>query len=106
MTRKAYTVSSGNVYRDLGFSDADERLAKAHLANRISALIVREGLTQQQAADILGVDQPKVSALVGGNLSGFSTDRLLRFALALGYDVHLTLRRHRPSGTAGSMRVA
>jgi predicted XRE-type DNA-binding protein len=106
MTRKTYTVSSGNVYRDLGFSDADERLAKAHLANRISALIARDGLTQQQAADILGVDQPKISALVSGNLAGFSMDRLLRFALALGYDVHLTLRRHRPFGTAGSMRVA
>ena len=106
MTQRTYTASSGNVYRDLGFSDAEERLAKADLARRISTLIEQEGLTQQQAADVLGVDQPKVSALVRGNLAGFSMDRLLRFALALGYDVDLTLRRRRPRGGAGSMRVA
>ena len=106
MTRTAFTASSGNVYRDLGFGDAEERMAKADVARRISALIAHEGLTQQQAAEVLGVDQPKISALVRGNLAGFSMDRLLRFALALGYDVHLTLRRHRPPGTAGSRRVA
>jgi predicted XRE-type DNA-binding protein len=106
VTSKNYTESSGNAYRDLGFSDAEERLAKADLARRIGALIAQEGLTQQRAAAVLGVDQPKVSALMRGNLTGFSMDRLLRFALALGYDVDLTLHRRHEPGAAGSMRVA
>lgn len=106
MTTNRYTPSSGNVYRDLGFADAEERLAKANLARRIGALIDQEGLTQQQAAEVLGIDQPKVSALVRGNLAGFSMDRLLRFAMALGYDIDLKLHRRQSPGATGSMRIA
>ena len=106
MTGTKYTKSSGNVYQDLGFPDADERLAKADLARLISTLIAEEGLTQRQAADLLGVDQPKVSALIRGQLTGFSMERLLRFALALGFDVDVTLHRHGAPGTVGSMHVA
>lgn len=60
----------------------------------------------QDAAAKLGVDQPKVSALARGNLAGFSMDRLLRFAMALGYDVELSLRRSDSRGSVGSMQVA
>jgi predicted XRE-type DNA-binding protein len=86
-----YTVSSGNVFADLGLPNPEELLAKAELAHKIIALIRKRGLTQAQAAKLLGVDQPKVSALVRGNLTGFSIERLMRFLLHLGQDVRITV---------------
>ena len=62
------TESSGNVFADLGLADPEEALAKAELARQIGALLAERGLTQAQAAALLGVDQPKVSALVRGRL--------------------------------------
>jgi len=87
-----FTTGSGNVFRDLGFPDADELKVKAELALEISGIIEGRGLTQVQAAEILGVDQPKVSALVRGHLDGFSLERLYRFLNSLGRDIQITLR--------------
>jgi predicted XRE-type DNA-binding protein len=93
MTRgKRIRAGSGNVFGDLGLPRAQEALAKAELARRIDAIIGARGLTQVQAAAVLGVDQSKVSSLVRGQLSGFSTDRLFRFLLALGQDIDIILR--------------
>ena len=86
------TESSGNVFADIGVKDPDEALAKAELASRIEDLIEGRGLTQAQAAKILGVDKAKVSALVNGRLRGFSTDRLFRFLMALDCDVEIVIR--------------
>ncbi len=61
----------------------EEALAKAELANKITVLIEDRGLTQVQTAKLLGIDQPKVSALIRGRLSGFSLERLMRFLLML-----------------------
>src|SRR3954469_12911388 len=85
-------IGSGNVFADLGRADADEALAKAKLAYEISALIESAGLTQAQAAKRLGVDQPKVSALLRGRLAGFSIARLFRFLNDLGQDVEISIR--------------
>ena len=85
-------VSSDNVFADLGLPNPEERLVKAELASKISSLIDEKQLTQMNAAELLGIDQPKVSALVRGRLSGFSTDRLLRFLLALGNDVEIVVK--------------
>ena len=63
--------SSGNVFADLGFRDADERLWKAQLAIEISQLIESKGWTQAQTAERVGLDQPKISHLKRGRLSGF-----------------------------------
>ena len=76
-----YTVSSGNVFADLGVPNPEEALAKAELAHKIIVLIRERGLTQVQAAKLLGIDQPKVSALIRGRLTGFSLERLMRFLL-------------------------
>jgi predicted XRE-type DNA-binding protein len=81
--------SSGNVFADLGLSNPDELMIKAELIHRISALITERNLTQKEAAEILGIDQPKVSALLRGKLSGFSTERLFRFLNALGSNVEI-----------------
>jgi len=94
-----YTISSGNVFADLGLPNPEEALAKAELANKIIVLIRKRELTQVQAAKLLGVDQPKVSALLRGNLVGFSLERLMRFLLRLGQDINITVQaspRSRP----------
>src|ERR1700722_18822829 len=85
-------VSSGNVFADLELPDAEEMLAKAELAHWIAVLISAAKLTQAGAARQLGIDQPKVSALLRGKLDGFSTERLIRFLNALGQDVEIRVR--------------
>ena len=85
--KKEYEISSGNVFADLQMPNPEEHLAKAHLAQQINMLIETQGLTQEGAARLLGIDQPKVSALHTGKLSGFSLSRLLKFLTILGYDV-------------------
>jgi predicted XRE-type DNA-binding protein len=87
-----YQESSGNVFADLGLPNARELQAKADLAWEISRTIEERELTQAQAAELLGIDQPKVSALVRGRLSGFSMERLYRFLNALGKDVEIVVR--------------
>ena len=85
-------IGSGNVFEDLERSDATEALAKAKLAYRIGQIIDSAGLTQMQAARRLGIDQPKVSALLHGRLAGFSIERLFRFLNDLGQDVEIRIR--------------
>src|ERR1035437_8689687 len=87
-----YVVSSGNVFADLGVRDPEEALAKAELANKISVLIQERKLTQAKAAKLLGIDQPKVSMLLRGRLTGFSIERLMRFLLLLGQDIKITVQ--------------
>lgn len=88
----AIEESSGNVFADLGLKNPEELLAKSELVHRICELIAQRKLTQVRAAKLLGIDQPKVSALLRGKLDGFSTDRLFRFLNALGQDVEVVIR--------------
>lgn len=81
--------SSGNVFSDLDLPDAEERLAKAMISRLIARTIDGRGLTQVQAAELLGTTQPKISDVVRGQLAGFSMDRLFRFLTALGMNVHV-----------------
>jgi predicted XRE-type DNA-binding protein len=87
-----YVISSGNVFADLGLSNPEEALAKAELANKIAVLIADRRLTQAKAAKLLGIDQPKVSMLLRGRLTGFSLERLMRFLLLLGQDIKITVQ--------------
>jgi predicted XRE-type DNA-binding protein len=84
--------SSGNVFADLGLENPEELLAKAELVQRIADIIAERKLTQARAAKLLGIDQPKVLALLRGKLDGFSTDRLFRFLNALGREVEIVIR--------------
>jgi predicted XRE-type DNA-binding protein len=84
--------SSGNVFADLSLENADELLVKAELARRISSIIATQQMNQAEAAEVLGIDQPKVSALLNGKLAGFSTARLFRFLNALGRDVEIVVK--------------
>jgi predicted XRE-type DNA-binding protein len=92
MPNREFTPSSGNVFADLNLPHAGDLLAKAELAAKIIAEIQRRRLTQHQAAAILGIDQPKISALKQGKLSGFSIERLMRLLLVLGCDIDIVVR--------------
>lgn len=94
--------STGNVFADIGVPNADAALAKAEIARRINQIIAERGLTQSQAADILGVDQPRVSALSKGRLTLFSLEKMMLFVSKLGNRVDISIR---PSLHAG-IRVA
>ncbi|MBI5274342.1 MAG: XRE family transcriptional regulator [Chlamydiales bacterium] len=84
--------SSGNVFADLDLPDAEERLAKHELAHRIEKVIRRKRFTQAKAAKVLGISQPKVSALLNGKIAGFSIERLLKFLMALDQDVEIRIK--------------
>ncbi|HZC45332.1 MAG TPA: helix-turn-helix transcriptional regulator [Candidatus Acidoferrum sp.] len=98
----AYREGGENVFADIGVRDPEESLVRAKLAKQIAELIQRKALRQNQVANILGVDQSKVSKLVRGNISGFTSDRLLRYLNALGCDVRIQIR---PNRTAKRGRV-
>ncbi len=95
---------SGNLFADLGVAEPDEELAKAQLASLIREAIKRRRLTQAAAA-LTGLDQPKVSALVNGRLSGFSSDRLMRCLTALGQDVEIVVKTKARGTGRGRIRV-
>jgi predicted XRE-type DNA-binding protein len=73
-----------NVFADLGLPDHEERVAKAELAMQINDIIKKRKLAQKEAAELLEIDQPKISALHKGKLAGFSLERLFRFLNKLG----------------------
>ena len=96
---------SGNVFADIGLPNPEERLAKADLAIRIVETIRAQRLTQTRAAHILRIDQPKISRLLRGQLSGFSTERLMRFLTLLGRDVEIAIKPASRSRRQGRLRV-
>ncbi len=97
--------SSGNVFADMDVGEPEEELTKAQLASHIRDAIKRRRLTQVQAANIMGLDQPKVSALMNGRLAGFSSDRLMRFLAALGQDVEIVIKAGSRGRDRGHIRV-
>jgi predicted XRE-type DNA-binding protein len=99
------TASSGNVFADLGLPEPEEELTKAQLARHIRQAIKRRRLTQVAAAALMGVDQPKVSALLNGRLANFSSERLMRLLTALGQDVDITVRTKPRNRAHGRIRV-
>jgi predicted XRE-type DNA-binding protein len=81
------------VFADLGFPDAVERQAKLHLAYALNQLLDGRKLSQADAAKVLGVTQPKVSALRHYKLAGYSVERLMNLLTALDQDVEIVIRR-------------
>ncbi|MBI4988797.1 MAG: XRE family transcriptional regulator [Rhodocyclales bacterium] len=84
---------SNNVYADIGMPDAGEMLVKAHLAAKIGEIIKQRHLTQQQAAEILGMTQPKLSNMLRGQFRGISEARMLDCLNRLGRDVEIVVRK-------------
>lgn len=77
------------MYADFGFPNPEEAKVKADIAMLITKIIKEKDLTQQQATDLLNIDQPKVSKIIRGLLSEFSIERLLEFVLAFGFDIDI-----------------
>ena len=96
---------SGNVFADLGFADAGERQTKVRLAMGINDILERRGLSQGKAAELLGINQPKVSALSKYRLEGFSVERLIRFLTALNQDVEIVIRNKPRTRRSGQVFV-
>jgi len=89
-----FTKSSGNVFQDLGYPDPEEHLLKAKFAMVISKVIAEKNLTQIETAKLLGIDQPKISRLCRGQLSGFSIDKLITFLILLNQDIEVNIKPH------------
>lgn len=98
-------VGSDNIFADLGLPNPDEHLAKAELASRIGEAIRQRRLTQAAAAQLLGIDQPKVSRLLRGYLTNFSAERLMHFLTLLGRDVEIVVKPTPRSRRRGHVRV-
>ena len=82
-----YTLSSGNVFKDLGLPSPNERLAKAKLAYKINRLIANQGITQKDAADFLGISRSKMTALRNGRLKNFTIDYLVSLLRRMNSDL-------------------
>ncbi len=95
----------GNVFADLDLNDEEELLVKAELARKINGIIKARHLSQLQAAQLLGVDQPKISALMNGKLSGYSIERLFRFLKILGQDVRIAVKTKSSRSKQGQVKV-
>ena len=98
-------AGSDNIFADLGFANPEEELLKAKLIRELRAIIKRRKLTQTKAAELLGLKQPDVSALVTGRVGKFSIDRLVRCLDRLDYRVDVVVR-HKAARRAASRAVA
>lgn len=89
---KEIEKDSMNVYADLGLDDAEEMLVKAQLASKIAEIIKQKRLTQIQAAELLGMPQPKLSNMLRGQFRGISEAKMLDCLTPLGGDVQLVVK--------------
>ena len=105
MRRSDIKSSSGNVFADLALDAPDELQAKAMLMSKVASLIAERKMTQTQAAKTLGIDQPRVSALMRGKLSMFSTEKVMEFLTALGNDVEIVVKKRSKSRGPGRIHV-
>jgi predicted XRE-type DNA-binding protein len=101
----AVVPGSGNVFADLGLSDAEEKQTRVRLAVAINQIIRSRLLSQAEAARLLDVNQPKVSALMNYRLDGFSVERLMHFLNALDRDIEIVIRKKPRSRRAGRIMV-
>jgi predicted XRE-type DNA-binding protein len=99
------TRGSTNVFEDLGYPDAAERQAKLRLLFVLNQVVEHRGLTQAAAATLLGLSQPKVSALRNYKLAGFSVERLMNLLTALDQDIEIVIRRKARSRKGGRITV-
>jgi predicted XRE-type DNA-binding protein len=105
MKEHAYHVSGGNVFADIGVTNAEEHLIKAQLVFKVDALMKARGLKQAEAARLFGVRQPDVSKMLRGEFRQFSVERLLRFLVALGQDVEIVVRPPRDPSCTPTLTV-
>ena len=94
----AIEIGSTNVYADLGYSDAAEMQRKASLAAEVARAIKARRLTQEAAANLLGIDQAKVSKITRGQFRGVSEAKMLELVARLGHDVTIIVAKTKRQG--------
>lgn len=107
MKRATVTKGSGNIFRDLGFSEekSAELILKSSLLQALQETIRERAWKQVEAAARLGIDQAKVSKLLAGQMAGFSVERLVHYLSVLGQDVEVTVRRAPRGQRYGTVRT-
>ena len=105
VSETAVETGSDNVFADLGLADADAHIVKAEFVTRIDAIVRQRGITQAEAARLLGLSQPCVSRLLRGDFREYSLERLLRLLTVLGRDIDIVIRQPRFAG-GGKLRAA
>ena len=103
--KNIWEESNGNVFADLEMPDAEEKLAKAKLAFKINELVEKKHLKQIEAAELLGLDQSKISLLRCGHLKDFSVERLAHLLTLLNQDVEIIVKRSYKKSGHGALRV-
>ena len=96
---------AGNVFSDLNLPDAGERQTKVQLAVAIQREIAAREWSQVEAARVLGINQPKVSALRNYKIEGFSVERLMTLLNALDRDIEIVIRKKPRSRGAARISV-
>ena len=90
---------STNVYADLGYTNAAEMQRKSSLAAEITRAIKARKLTQDAAAELLGIDQAKISKITRGQFRGVSEAKLLELVTKLGHDITIIVSKKKRQGT-------
>lgn len=104
--KDAVRRGSGNIFADLGLPDAETHLLKARLVSRLQTIVEERGLTQAQAAEVMGIGQPDVSRMLRGHFRDFSVERLMRFLTAFGCDVDIVIQEKGKRAKAETIRLA
>jgi predicted XRE-type DNA-binding protein len=102
--REKANVTTGSAFHALGLPDADELVLRSALIRKAAAAIRASGLSQTAVGRLVGMEQPRISALLAEKISLFSTDRLVAVLVALGHEVEVKVRRSKTG--QGRLRVA
>ena len=94
-----------NVYADLGFPDAEEMLVKAQLTFKIGEIVKARRWSRQKAAEVVGIPQPVLSAMLRGHFRGIGEMKLLDCLARLGRDIQITVGPARRRTAPGQVRV-
>lgn len=99
------TISSGNIFQDLGFANAEEKLAKVKLASVITDILEQQQITPQQAAQILGLELEQINNLTNGILKDFTIENLLSYLIKLGENVEIMVTNQQPDKSQPKINV-
>jgi predicted XRE-type DNA-binding protein len=100
-----YTISSGNIFQDLGFANAEEKLAKVKLASVIADILEQQQITPQQAAQILGLELEQINNLTNGILKEFTIENLLSYLIKLDQNVEIMVINQQPDKSQPKINV-
>ncbi len=92
-------VGSSNIFADLGLENADELYTRACLGVQVMKIIKERGYSQKEAAEVLGLKQPEISAIMRAKFSRFSQERLIGFLNKLNQKVIIQISDHQKGET-------